>query len=177
MARVSVVADGAGNLGEVRHGKLADTVESLLFLLAGEAGEIAIFGDASAGNRGDMRKARAIAERIAKKQGGNADDLIEQARQRAIDGLRREQRLVKQLAFALIRHKTLDFEKIDQVLDEASTAVEREAAEKGPKAGRVIREWNFSNPKDVADWNKRHGLKPDAEPMGHTDDYFLRDKR
>lgn len=140
VARVSIVPDGKGNLGETRHADLPDTPDALAFLLAGEAAEIVIFGQArTAGLGGDRAKARAIGERIARKQGGNADELLEKARQRVLAMMRGEERAMRRMAFELVRRKTVVFEEIEQVLERAFTLANREAVEKALWQKKIAR--------------------------------------
>ena len=195
VAQVSVIPDGKGNLGETRHADLPDTPESLAFLLAGETAEVVVCGQArTAGLGGDHVKARSVAERIVQKQGGNADALIEKARQRCLAMMRGEERALRRMAFELVRRKTLVFEEIEQVLSQAFEHADRgavlddawrrkiaraqvqrdirklkeeQAAKGAPKQGRVVRTYDFSNQEDVRDWNRQMGHQDlDAEPIG-----------
>ena len=173
MARVSVVPDAKGNLGETRHADLPDTPDSLAFLLFGEIAEVVIFGQArTAGLGGDHTKAREMAERIAQKQGGNADELLEKARRRVLAMMRGEERAMRRMAFELVRRKTIDFEEIYQVLGQAFVVANREAVEKA-EARKVKRAYDFSKREDLRDFNKQMGHEDlDREPIGYSKAIF-----
>jgi hypothetical protein len=71
----------------------------------------------------------------------------------------------------------LDFEAIDQAIDQAFTFANREAVEKAAPArreGRVSRTYNMNNPKDLADFNAKQRRKPDADPIGYAPGYVSR---
>ena len=193
IAQVSIIPDGKGNLGETRHADLPDTPESLAFLLAGETAEVVVCGQArAAGLGGDRAKARQMAERIAQKQGGNADELLEKAKQRVLALMCGKEKAMRRMAFELIRRKTIVFEEIEQVLGQAFEHADRgavlddawqkkiamaqvqrdirkikeeQAAKAAPK-GRVTRTYNFDNPQDVRAWNQQGHEDLDREPIG-----------
>jgi hypothetical protein len=48
------------------------------------------------------------------------------------------------------------------------------APKAAPAKGRVVHEWNFDNPKDLADWNKQMGRAPDADPIGFAPAQIVR---
>ena len=83
-----------------------------------------------------------MAERIVRKQGGNADELLEKARQRVLAMMHGEERAMRRMAFELVRRKTVDFEEIYQVLDQAFVVANREAVEKA-EAKKVKRSYDF----------------------------------
>ena len=175
IARMSLIKDG-DKLGHIKHADLPDSEKHLAILLGGRAAEIVEFGNERlAGSQGDMQNARAMAKRLA---GDGAEALIEQTLARNVEMLRGIKTVVRSLAYDLIRQKEIDFEAVDAAIDRAFSRSEQEAAAKiVPTKGRVVRTWDFSNPKDVADWCKRNGLKQGTEPMGHADGYFVRTKR
>ena len=177
LARVSVVPDAKGNLGETRHADLPDTPDSLAFLLSGEIAEVVIFGQArTAGLAGDRAKAREMAGRIVRKQGGNADELLEKARQRVLSMMHGEERAMRRMAFELVRRKTVDFEEIYQVLDQAFVVANREAVEKA-EAKKVKRSYDFSKMEDVRAFNHQMGNKNlERDPIGYADGYILNGK-
>ena len=177
LARVSVVPDAKGNLGETRHADLRDTPDSLAFLLSGEVAEIVIFGQArTAGLGGDRAKAREMAERIVRKHGGSADELLEKARQRVLAMMHGEERAMRRMAFELVRRKTVDFEEIYQVLDQAFVVANREAVEKA-EAKKVKRSYDFSRIEDVKAFNYQMGNKDlERDPIGYTAGYILNGK-
>ena len=174
LARVSVVPDAKGNLGETRHADLSDTPDSLAFLLSGEIAEVVIFGQArTAGLGGDRAKAREMAERIVRKHGGNADELLEKARQRVLAMMHGEERAMRRMAFELVRRKTVDFEEIYQVLDQAFVVANREAVEKA-EAKKVKRSYDFSRIEDVKAFNYQMGNKDlERDPIGYTVGYIV----
>ena len=175
IARMSLIKAG-DRLGHIKHADLPDSEEHLAILLGGRAAEIVEFGnERTAGCETDMQDARAMAKRLA---GDGAEALIEKTLSRNVEMLRGIKTVVRSLAYDLIRQKEIDFEAVEAAIDRAFSRSEQEAAAKVvPARGRIIREWNFNNPRDVADWCKRNGLQPGTEPMGHADGYILRDKR
>ena len=62
-----------------------------------------------------------------RKQGGNADALIEKARQRCLAMMRGKEKAMRRMAFELIRRKTIAFEEIEQVLSQAFEHADRKA--------------------------------------------------
>jgi hypothetical protein len=176
VAQVSVVPDDKGNLGETRHADLLDTPESIAFLLAGEMAEIVLCGQArTAGLGGDRAKAREMAERIVRKHGGDVDELLEKAKQRVLNMMHGEERAMRRMAFELVRRKTIVFEEIEQVLDQALDLANREAVEK-QNAKKVKRSYDFSKREDVIAFNTQLGRDPNSDPIGYTAGFILNGK-
>jgi hypothetical protein len=156
------------------------------------------------GSSGDVEKSRSIAMKLANGNVEQANALLREAEATARGIVQKYQSAILKLAFRLQVKKELILDIAESEIRTCISAFEKkpvfdaecqakinksrarslvrehmrqEATKALPTKALVTRTWDFSNPKDAADWCARNGLKPGSEIKGNTDGYISRDKR
>jgi hypothetical protein len=204
IVRLRIIPGGenAGHAWNHRTGEA--TKDDLVIHASGYVAEELLMGDVHEhGSSGDVEKSRTIALKLANGDVAQANALLREAEATARGIVEKHQSAILKLALRLQINKEL---VLDIAENEIRTCIEafekkteldaewqrkiahararqsvREYQEKQtvratPTKGRVVRTWDFSNKKDLADWNMRQGRKPDAEPLGTAPGYIARNK-